>query len=280
MKSRTIRGLAIFLIVEIGLVHYFSSQHEFEEAWILGYVFVANFLGSLVAAYGIYHTKTWGWALGLLIATGSLVAYVWSRTSGLPGLRPEEWLYPWGVTSIIAESLFCLLFFAHSKGVGRADAAPIRLPAAWGYLGAVVALVALIGINLFTYQMDARYPELDHEHVFFLWQVRLLPEVPLQTFEEQYGMQLSLVADTALNSIVDVRMKVLDREKAEGLLEDGHFALLVGNTLIPAPHVSRHMLRNRTIIVLFPNRQHIVNGDTPVSIVFENLRLEPVSVTS
>lgn len=88
MKVKMLRGLAIFLIIEVGLVHYFSSQHEFEEAWILGYLFMANFLGAFVAAYGIYRRKNWGWALGLLISAGSILAYIWSRTSGLPGLRP------------------------------------------------------------------------------------------------------------------------------------------------------------------------------------------------
>ena len=50
MKTKLLRGFAIFLIIEIGLVHYFSSQHEFEEAWILGYLFIANFLGGLLSA--------------------------------------------------------------------------------------------------------------------------------------------------------------------------------------------------------------------------------------
>jgi hypothetical protein len=73
-------------------------------------------------------------------------------------------------------------------------------------------------------------------------------------------------------------MKVTDPEKAEELIEEGHFALLVGDTLIPAPHVSRHMLVNKTIIVMFPNWQKIVKSGTPVSVVFENLKVEPVAV--
>lgn len=278
MKVKMLRGLAIFLIIEIGFVHYFSSQHEFEEAWILGYLFMANFLGAFLAAYGIYRRKNWGWALGFLIAAGSFLAYIWSRTNGLPGLRPEEWLYPWGVTSVISEGLFCLLVLLHalwSKGSGTE---PDRLPNTLRYLLPAAGLMALVLVNFYTFQIDARYPELDHEHVFFLWQVRLQPQISLQTFEEQYGMQISLAGVSAMGGIVDVRMKVLDSEKAEQLLEDGHFALLVGDTLIPAPHIHRHMLGNRTIIVLFPNLKRIVQSGTPVSIVFENLRVQPVTV--
>jgi hypothetical protein len=276
MKSKLLQSLGIILIIEVGLVHYFSSQHEFEEAWILGYLFIANFCGALVSAYGIYRRKTWGWALGLLIASGSIAAYIWSRTSGLPGLPPEEWLYPWGVTSVIAEGLFCLSALIYVTWRRDSNPQPIARASSWRYLVPVVALIPLLLVNFYTYQMDARYPELAHEHVFFLWQVRLQPEISSNTFEDQYGMQVSRVAVSAMNSIVDVRMKVLDPEKADKLLEDGHFALLVGDKLIPAPHIHRHMLKNKTIIVLFPNLKNIVHSGTPVSIVFENLRVEPV----
>ena len=276
MKTKLLRGFAIFLIIEIGLVHYFSSQHEFEEAWILGYLFIANFLGGLLSAYGIYRRKNWGWGLGFLIAAGSIAAYIWSRTSGLPGLPPEEWLYPWGVTSVIAESLFCLSAILYVIRGRASSTQPIARASSWRYLAPVVALIPLIAVNFYTYQMDTRYPELDHAHVFFLWQVRLQPEISQSTFEEQYGMQVSRVALSFRDGIVDVRMKVLDSEKADPLIEEGHFALLVGDKLIQAPHVSRHMLKNKTIIVLYPNLQNLVKSGTPVSIVFENLRVEPV----
>ncbi len=278
MKLKIVRGLAIFLVIEIGLVHYFSSQHEFEEAWILGYLFVANFFGALVAAYAIYRRKTWGWGLGLFIALGSLIGYIWSRTIGLPLLPAEEWLYPWGVTSVIAEVLFCLLTPLHFwwSRQPEAEATPALRKHSLRYVAPLLGLVGLVLINFSTYRLDSLYPELDHEHVFFLWQVRLQPEISRQTLEDEYGMQLSLAAVSAMNSIVDVRMKITDPEKAEKLLEDEHFALLIGDTLIPAPHVSRHMFANKTIIVMFPNRQHIVQNGTPVSLVFENLRVEPI----
>jgi len=277
MKSKMLSGLAIVIILEIGLVHYFSSQHEFEEAWILGYLFIGNFLGALVAAFGIYRRKTWGWVLGFVISAGSLLAYVWSRTTGLPGLNPGEWLYPWGVTSVVTEGLFCLLVLLYAWRTKRSDTEPIQLSNNWRYLLPSAGLMALILVNFYTFQWDARYPEADHEHIFFLWQVRLQPEISLNTFEAQYGMQVSRVAVSAMNSIVDVRMRVLDSEKADQLLEDGHFALLVGDKLIPAPHIHRHMLENKTIIVFFPNLQNIVKSGTPVSIVFENLKLDPVT---
>lgn len=167
------------------------------------------------------------------------------------------------------------LYLFWAKG---SDVEQKQLPNSLRYLLPALGLIPLVLVNFYTFQVDANYPELDHEHVFFLWQVRLQPQVSLQTFEEQYGMQVSQAAISGLGGIVDVRMKVLDPEKAEALLEDGHFALLVGDTLIPAPHIHRHMLYNRTIIVLFPNQKRIVQSGTPVSIVFENMSVQPVPV--
>jgi len=278
MKAKILRWLAIFLIIEVGLTHYFTADHAYEESWIEGYLFVANFLGAFLAAYGIYRRKTWGWGLGFTVAGGAILAYIWSRTSGLPGLPPEEWLDPWGTTAFIVEGLFCSLALSWFLWKGQPEGATIQLTNRWRYLLPVVGLLGLTLINVPIHRLDVLYPELDHAHVFFLWQVRLQPELSFQTLEEEYGLQVAQATTTARDSIVDVRMKVLDREKAEQLIEEGHFALLVGDTLIPAPHVSRHMLVNKTIIVMFPNRQNIVKSGMPVSVVFENLKVEPVAV--
>jgi hypothetical protein len=278
MKINILRWLAVFLIIEVGLTHYFSADHAYEEAWIEGYLFFANFLGALVAAYGIYHHKTWGWVLGLSVSGGAMIAYIWSRTTGLPGLPKEEWLDPWGTTAVVIEGLFCFLVLLKVLWRKQPELPSVSWNKNIHYLLSVVGVLALISINFTAARLDALYPELDHEHVFFLWQVRLQPELSNETLGDDYGLQVSQATVTALDSIVDVRMKVLDREKAEELVEEGHFALLVGDTLIPAPHVSRHMLVNKTIIVMFPNRGNLVKSGTPVSLVFENLRVEPVAV--
>jgi len=277
-KMSILQGLAVFLIIEVGLTHYFSADHAYEESWIEGYLFVANFLGAFLAAYGIYRRKTWGWVLGFSVAGGAILAYIWSRTSGLPGLPPEEWIDPWGTTAMITEGLFCLLAFLWILWRRQPETISIQRTNHRRYLWPVVGLLGLAMINIPVHQLDVLYPELDHAHVFFLWQVRLQPEVSLQALEEEYGLQVVQATTTARDSIVDVRMKVLDPEKAEELIEEGHFALLIGDTLIPAPHVSRHMLVNKTIIVMFPNQKNIVKSGTPISVVFENLKVEPVAV--
>ena len=178
----------------------------------------------------------------------------------------------------MVEGLFCLAALLWFLWRGQPEATNVLPPNRWRYVMPVVSLLGLALINVGAFRLDELYPELDHQHVFFMWQVRLQPELSLQTLEEEYGLQVIQAVTTARDSIVDVRMKVLDREKAEELIEEGHFALLVGDTLIPAPHVSRHMLVNKTIIIMFPNQKNIVESGTPVSVVFETLKVEPVAV--
>jgi uncharacterized membrane protein YfcA len=99
----------IVLIVLVGLGHFVESPEYFEFATYLGLSFVANTLGSLLAAVGIYRHQRWGWLLGLLIAALSFVLYVISRSVGLPGLPHKEWLEPTGIVSVIAEVFFVVL---------------------------------------------------------------------------------------------------------------------------------------------------------------------------
>jgi uncharacterized membrane protein YfcA len=106
-------GAGISLIVVVGLIHLINSPEDLQEGSYTGLLYLANFLGALAAAVGIYRGKRWGWALGLLVAGGAFAGYVISRTVGLPGLPVEtEWLEPLGVLSLVVEALFVGLCLA------------------------------------------------------------------------------------------------------------------------------------------------------------------------
>ena len=106
-------GAGISLIVVVGLIHLINSPEDLEEGSYTGLLYLADFLGALAAAVGIYRGKRWGWTLGLLVAGGAFAGYVISRTVGLPGLPVEtEWLEPLGVLSMIVEILFVGSFLA------------------------------------------------------------------------------------------------------------------------------------------------------------------------
>ncbi|HEV2752173.1 MAG TPA: hypothetical protein VGV12_16740 [Gemmatimonadales bacterium] len=108
----TLKWLAITAIVATGLIHFGEARDAFDDATYKGLLFVANGVGALTAAVGLYGNRRGGWLLGLLVAGGAFIGYVASRTIGLPGLAPEPdaWLEPAGVASLVFEALFIVLF--------------------------------------------------------------------------------------------------------------------------------------------------------------------------
>ena len=110
-KPTAIQGAAITLILVTGAIHFIDAPGSFGDATYKGLLFVANGIAAIVAAIGIYRgERLWGWGLGLLVAGGALLAYVISRTVGLPGLAPDVWLEPLGVLSLLVEVAFVVLF--------------------------------------------------------------------------------------------------------------------------------------------------------------------------
>jgi hypothetical protein len=121
--SPTLKWLAIAAILGTGFIHIVEARDAFGEATYKGLLFVANGVGALVAAFGVYRNqRELGWVLGLLVAGGAFLAYVASRTVGLPGLpaEPDAWFEPMGVASLVCEGLFVILFIVAQKG--RTDA--------------------------------------------------------------------------------------------------------------------------------------------------------------
>ncbi len=114
MSALLAKWIGIVLIVIVGLIHLITTPHHFEAANYLGWLFLANFAGSLLTAVGIYRGESWGWLLGVLIAVASFVLYLISRTAGLPGTGEEfvgHW-NTWGIISLIAEGLFVVSYLA------------------------------------------------------------------------------------------------------------------------------------------------------------------------
>jgi hypothetical protein len=123
--SPTMKWLAIVAILGAGLIHVLEARDSFEEATYKGLLFLANGAGALVAAIGIHRgQRALGWLLGLLITGGAILAYVASRTIGLPGIpaEPDAWLEPMGVASLLCEAVFVILFAVTRKA--RLDGSP------------------------------------------------------------------------------------------------------------------------------------------------------------
>ena len=280
MKSRMLQALAIVIILEIGLVHYFTAQHEFEEAAVLGFLFIANFLGAIVAAYAIYRQKTWGWGLGLAIAVGSIAGYAWSRTLGMPGMDVEEWFTPYGIVAMMLEGAFIILVLFRPWKIPNGELQP-STSGRLRYILPVAGLLVMISISALSYQWDAAVTQAYGYHVGSLEHVMDTPVTASVDLEKQYGVQVSLVATSMMDSIVDVRLKIIDPDKAHVFLQNQAALLVDQQALILAPHMHSHsstrLKAGKVFIVFFPT-QKIIHPGSEVSLVFGSVRLEPVIV--
>ncbi len=105
-------GAGAALIAVIGLVHWIDMPSSFQDAPYKGLLFLLNGIAAVVVVYGIAQASRWSWLLGILVAGGALVGYVISRTIGLPGIPPDDWLDPLGILSLVVEVGFLLVAFS------------------------------------------------------------------------------------------------------------------------------------------------------------------------
>ena len=102
--------IGIVLILSTGIIHMSMFGEEYAEAPYLGVMFLCAFIGSIMAAIGIYRRELlWGWGTGALIALGSIAGYLLSRTIGLPISGIEPWGPATGYASLALEFLFVAL---------------------------------------------------------------------------------------------------------------------------------------------------------------------------
>jgi hypothetical protein len=277
MKTKILYWLAIALIIETGLLHFVTAQHEFEEAAYLGYLFIFNFLGALLAAYGIYRRQMWGWWLGFFVAAGSIAGYIWSRTLGLPGMEVDEWLFPSGVLSVAIEALFLLVMLTRPWKMAD-DAAVISLPSLFHHLLPATIMVGMVLITGYANISINSSGDTHHEVASVEQLSRMLP-ISSDELEQRYGMRVTQVAISALDAIVDVRVKVLDPDKAHTLLENSAALFVDGQSVILAPHMHTHakLKPGQIYVMFFPTQNRTVHPGSEVSLVLGDLRVEPVT---
>jgi hypothetical protein len=97
-----------------------------------------------------------------------------------------------------------------------------------------------------------------------------------------YGIRVRLIGITAAGGLIDVRLKVLDKDKAAILLKnpDNFPELLAENgTLIKVPVESTQEMPledDGIVFLLFPNTGGVVTPGSPVKIRFGDIILEPI----
>jgi hypothetical protein len=106
-SDTTLRFIGVALLLVIAAIHLGEAPAQFNDATYKGLLFLAATAGGILAAMGIWRRTPLSWALGFLVAAGTLFSYVWSRTVGLPGLPVDPDIFePPGVASVVAEVLF------------------------------------------------------------------------------------------------------------------------------------------------------------------------------
>jgi hypothetical protein len=99
--------------------------------------------------------------------------------------------------------------------------------------------------------------------------------------EEKYGVRIALVADSMMGSIVDVRLTVIDPDKAHALLDNQAALLFNQELLILAPHLHSHggnRLKVGKQFNIFFSSAKVIHPGSNVSLVFGGIRVAPVTV--
>jgi hypothetical protein len=103
------------------------------------------------------------------------------------------------------------------------------------------------------------------------------------TLEEMYGLRVQLIAVTAAGGLVDLRLRIIDGQKAKVLLNDqANFPELhVGNGVVlqASQDITSQTINfddGSNLFVLYPNSQNVVKPGDPVTIVFGDLQVEAI----
>jgi len=103
--------------------------------------------------------------------------------------------------------------------------------------------------------------------------------------EEQYGLHVNLVAVTGAGGFIDLRLKIVDGEKAKLLLADAKkFPVLFseGGITLNAPEDTKsqkiEFITNGNLFIMYPNSSNAVQRGKPVRLLFGEIALEPITV--
>ncbi len=121
--GQILRWAGATLIFLVGGAHLLISGEHFLAAPYLGVLFLLNFSGSVVVAFGLYWSvNRWSWLLGDLICGGALVGFLVSRAAGLPGFTEQagRWFSIAGLLTLMIEVAFMSLSLLAITPQGRA----------------------------------------------------------------------------------------------------------------------------------------------------------------
>lgn len=106
------RSVGIMGLVGVALIHLLDSGSKFGETPYIFWMYVELMVASLTVAGLLLHTESWRtWALAGGLAGMTVLGYVLSRTTGLPGAGADvgNWSEPLGLASLFIEGCIVAL---------------------------------------------------------------------------------------------------------------------------------------------------------------------------
>lgn len=151
----------------------------------------------------------------------------------------------------------------------------------WRLLAALAAVLVLLAAGFIAFRLSlASHDHAAHSPASGIPQTVLTVE----ELEARYGVRVRLVGLTAAGGMIDVRVKVLDPQKAKLLFNEhsGAPALYLeatGQVLRLPEGVMHHgnPVNDKLIFVLIPNANNAVQRGDQVSVIFGDVRLEAVT---
>ena len=112
MTTTRTHWMGVLLLAAIAWIHYRGIPDKLGETAYLGWSYILLVAGCAAAGAWLLSDR-WraGYALGLVISLGALIAYTLTRTTGLPHATGDigNWAEPVGVVSLLLEAAFVIL---------------------------------------------------------------------------------------------------------------------------------------------------------------------------
>ena len=112
VRDAIARAIAVVGLAGVALIHLLDAPGTFQSAPYKGWLYVALIVGSLAAAGALIRTSDQrARASAALLSSGAILAFVLSRTVGLPQGADDigNWTEPLGMASLFVEGALVAL---------------------------------------------------------------------------------------------------------------------------------------------------------------------------
>lgn len=107
ISESTARLLGAAAVLGIGVIHILDAASTYNSTRWIFWTYMALIVAAVPVAIFLLHSASpLGWAVAAGLAAGPLLAYLWSRSIGLPGDAPDigNWLCTLGMTALFVET--------------------------------------------------------------------------------------------------------------------------------------------------------------------------------